>query len=254
MTLAKRCIDGFDLLKNLGAVPAAHFALQRLRNRVAPPELLTVRSRYAAFPLVCRRGTSDLDVFGQIFSHREYRCLDSVRDAGLIIDCGANVGFSSAYFLTQYPTAEVIAVEPDSGNFAALQRNLAPYGSRAKPLRAGIWWRSAGLMVTDSAYAGDGREWARGVREATGGETPEVHAVDIGTLFDKSGHDRISILKIDIEGSEEAVFAAPCPWLERVDNLVIELHGPSCETSFRRALDGHGFKMSTCDELVVCMR
>ena len=111
MTLAKRCIDGFDLLKNLGAVPAAHFALQRLRNRVAPPELLTVRSRYAAFPLVCRRGTSDLEVFGQIFSHREYRCLDSVRDAGLIIDCGANVGFSSAYFLTRYPTAEVIAVD-----------------------------------------------------------------------------------------------------------------------------------------------
>ena len=82
--------------------------------KIDKPYLL--RSRYAEFPLKCRPKTTDIRVFRQIYVSREYRCLDEVRDAGLIIDCGANVGYSSAYFLTRFPKSYLIAIEPDPGN------------------------------------------------------------------------------------------------------------------------------------------
>lgn len=247
--------DRLDVLRNLGFLPAAHFALQRLRERISLPDVFDLKSKHARHPLRCRRGSSDLDVFGQIFTHREYRCLDHVRDARLIIDCGANVGFSAAYFLSRFPQADLIAVECDRDNFRQLSTNLEPYGLRARPVLAGVWWRTAGLVVENSAYAGDGREWAFGVREAAENERSHVTGVSIGDLLTGSRHERIDILKIDIEGGEEDIFARSCPWLALVDNLVIETHGPQCEANVRAACTAAGFDVERFNaELIVCRR
>lgn len=81
-------------------------------------------------PIFYRPGTSDLDVYTQVFDTLEYRCLDHVISPGLIIDCGANVGFTSAYLLSRHPSARVIAVEPDASNYLALRANLAQFGVR----------------------------------------------------------------------------------------------------------------------------
>jgi FkbM family methyltransferase len=230
-----------------------------LMNRVQRARLgcgltVSLRSKYASAPLECRANTSDVHVFGQIFHAREYRCLDGVKTADFIIDCGANVGYSAAYFLSRYPSATLVAVEPDPQNFAALEVNLRPYGRRASCVCSGIWSRSVGLVFAPDTR-GVGKEWARTVREVTAGETPDVEAIDIGSILKASGKERISILKIDIEGSEAAVFSDNYQsWIDKVDNLVIELHGAQCEKIFRTAVAGQGFELSRCDELTVCLR
>jgi hypothetical protein len=82
-----------------------------------------------------------------------------------------------------------------------------------------------------------------------------MQAIDIGGLLRDSGYARISVLKIDIEGGEAAVFSANYQvWLHKVDNLMIELHGPECEAIFLRAIGGLDFELSRCDELTVCKR
>jgi hypothetical protein len=44
-------------------------------------------------------------------------------------------------------------------------------------------------------------------------------ATDIGTLLDRSGEQRISVLKVDIEGAERVVFVKNYEsWLPKVDN------------------------------------
>ena len=241
---------------SLGAAETALYAFQRLRLGLAPSRAPYVRlaSKHSAHRLFCRPGTSDLAVFAQIYCTREYRCLDDVRDARLVIDCGANVGYASTYFLTRFPDADVIAVEPDRANFDALRANVAPYGARCKTVNTGIWSHPTGLVMSDEPW-GDGREWARTVRPARVGETPAMTATDISSLLEDSGHSRISVLKIDIEGAEAVVFGANYhQWLSRVDNLVIELHGNRERAIVLEAIASDSFVTSECDELFVCKR
>jgi FkbM family methyltransferase len=245
-------------LSNLGPAGALRLAIQERRMRAASDRsLFTLTSKHARHPLLCRANTTDVPVFRQVFVQRDYACLDHLAEARLILDCGANVGYSSAYFLSRFPRAEVIAVEPDPGNFELLERNLAPYGGAARALRSAVWSHPARLTLAASAYRGGG-EWARQVRECLPGE-PGFDAVDIGGLLAGSGHDRISLLKIDIEGAEGVVFAADVgPWIERVDHLVIELHDDSsfgdCSGVFHRAIAGRGFAVTRHGELTLCTR
>lgn len=217
------------------------------------PQIL-LRSKHALYPLRCRPNTTDVHVFRQIFGDREYRCLDDVTGVRLVIDCGANVGYSAAYFLSRHPNAKVAAVEPDPANFEILRANLAGYGDRAKVIQAGVWSTNTALRFSAHSLA-DGFEWSRQVQPVAEGEAACVVATDIGTLLKESGFDRISILKIDIEGSEAAVFSSNYEsWLSKVDNLVVELHGERCKSIFADAIAGQGFIVSACDELTVCRR
>jgi FkbM family methyltransferase len=245
------------VIDTLGVGPTtATYVAFKLGNRLGVPRgpALPMRNKLAKFAVHCRAGTSDVDVFGQIFVHREYRCLDHLSNPGLIIDCGANVGYSSAYFLTRFPGAFVIAVEPDAGNFAVLEKNLRPFEGRYRAVNSAVWSRPAPLVMSEETFA-DGREWARTVREARPGERPAMTATDVGTLLAESGYDRISLLKVDIEGGEREVFGEGAhPWLDMVDNMVIELHGEECAAIFHRAIDGSDFDVSLCDELTVCLR
>lgn len=233
------------------------FKLRKLQSRFARAGTeLRVSTPLARHPLVFRAGTSDGNVFSQIFLHREYRCLDDVAHADLIIDGGANVGYSSAYFLTRYPEARLVAIEPDPDNFAVLARNLAPYGDRCTLVQGALWSSASGVVIT-SPPPGQRLEWAVKVRSAGPDETATIPTVDVASLLRDAAADRISILKIDIEGSEREVFAPDADartWLARVDNLVIELHGPKCRQIFMDAIDGFGFEVSTCEELTVCQR
>ena len=240
---------------SLGTIPYLLYLAQGLRKKyIKPVHPYSLTSKDSRFPLKCRPGTSDLSVFDQIFVKREYECLDDVVDPGLIIDCGGNVGYSSAYFLSRFRQARLIAVEPDPENFKMLKENLSPYGDRFEAHCSGVWSHSTGLVLSEEEF-GDGREWARTVREARDGEEPAMTAVDIGTLLDNSGFDRISILKVDIEGAESVVFGANyMHWINRVDNLVIELHSDECHSVFMKAINGLGFTLTHSGELTVCKR
>ena len=241
----------------LGVSPAIKCALLAGPD-VWPFAAWRLHPRAALHPLYLRAGSSDRAAFLEIFLEHEYGCLDDLRAPRLIIDCGANAGYSSAYFLSRFPESRVIAVEPDSGNFALLSRNMAPYGERVSLVRAGVWSHSVPLVVSSDTFR-DGREWARQVRPARDGEVADLQGVDVGSLLSSSGCERISLLKMDIEGAEAVVFAGDCSaWLDRVDAMAIELHDDS---SFGKATDvffaairGHGFDVSRSRELTICRR
>ena len=244
----------------LGTRSALRYDLQRARYAlgIAPPvvELTARRSRYR---LSARPNSTDFLVFGQTFIGEAYACIDDLTDVDFIIDCGANAGFASVFLLSRYPGASLVAIEPDPDTFRILERNLAPYGPRVRAERAGVWSHTTDLRIEERPYRGGGA-WARQVRECAPGETPTVHAVDIPTLLAQSGRERISILKIDIEGSEHAIFSAPNvgSWLPLVDCLVIELHddthfGP-CTEVFHRAIADEPFAITQVGELTVCRR
>lgn len=257
MRLLRKLLEFARLIRSSGVSEAVQTV--RLRRMLAanglPPYVEFATLQHGVH---VRPGTSDARVFEQIFVDREYACLDGMRDVGLVLDCGANVGYSSAYFLSRFPDARVVAVEPDPGNFEALSRNLGPYGDRVRLVRAGVWSHDTDLVVSDEIYR-DGQEWARQVRPAKPGEASDLRGVDLGTLLAESGTERISILKMDIEGAEAVVFAGGYEaWIDRVDTIAIELHDDSsfgdAPRLFHKAIHGRGFGVTHSGELTICQR
>jgi FkbM family methyltransferase len=241
------------LRKALGWWAALRFALAgALARRDAPPRWL--HTPQARHPLLCRPGASDPEVFRDVFRKQAYACLSDAANPRLVIDCGANVGYASAWLLSRFPDCHVIAIEPEAGNFALLQQNLAPYGSRARAIQAAVWPTQTHLRISETPF-GDGREWSYQVRPCEAGEPGSIPAIDLGTLLAESGLSAISILKVDIEAAERYLFASHYDsWLPHVDNLAIELHGPECAGVFHKAIAGLDFSVSQHGELTVCKR
>ena len=247
-------------MRRLGFGSALRYDLARARRALGiAPATVTLTARRSRFPLSARPSSTDFVVFGQTFVSEPYACLDGLQNVEFIVDCGANVGFASAYLLSSFPRASLYAIEPDPENFVILERNLAPYGAQARADRTGVWSQNAGLKIEERPYRGGGA-WARQVREARPGESSDIEAIDIPTIMARAGRDRISILKIDIEGAECVLFSAPNvgDWLGKVDCIAVELHDDThfgqCTDVFYRAIEGHGFSVTQSRELTVCRR
>src|SRR5690349_11968160 len=69
------------------------------------------------YPLFFRLGSADGAVIEEIFIRRIYEPVcASITQANLIVDLGANAGYSVAFWGARFPTSEIIAVEPDRNN------------------------------------------------------------------------------------------------------------------------------------------
>ncbi len=211
--------------------------------------LFQIKTRNCLHPLWARFATSDVAVFNQIFTEQEYSCLKDVETPKLILDCGANVGYSTVWFLNQYPDAKIIAIEPNRANFKLCQKNTEPYQDRVSLVRAAIWPNQSGLTIIKGS---DGRDWSWEVRECQNSEQPDFYGISINDLLEKSGFEKIDILKIDIEKSEKVVFSKNLEWLENVKNIVIELHDEECKEIFFKALSAFSYELSRSGELTVC--
>lgn len=216
------------------------------------PDVWRVRPRQVFHPLQARlQGSSDMAVFDQIFVFQEYACLLDLKAPSLVLDLGANVGFSSAYFLSAFPNVRIVGVEPDDQNLAICKANLSPYGDRVLLLHGAVWSRNTTLRLVRSAFGA----WATQVDELIEEERASagVQAWDVGSLIDMSGGGTVDLLKVDIERAELSVFGeSAASWLHRVRNICIELHGKDCEEVFFAALKDFDYELTRSGELTIC--
>lgn len=224
-----------------------------VRSGLRKRSSLELTLKNARFPILMRTHTSDREVLGQVFIQREYEPIELYQPK-MILDLGANVGYSSAFFLSRYPTASVLAVEPDPSNYAVCCHNLAPFGQRARVIQGAAWPECTKLALEKGTYR-DGREWSTQVRMATetSADSAEIDAYDVPTLIGLCHASEIDLLKIDIERSELELFSRNTEsWLPRVRNLCIELHGADCEEIFSRALSNYSYELGPPGDLTMC--
>jgi FkbM family methyltransferase len=218
-----------------------------LSVRPAGPGHWSLRARGERRRFRMRPHSTDFDVFFQVFVDRNLRLSDwpffaalrrrhdAIVAAGkrpLIIDCGANVGFSTAYFRFLMPHAVVVALEPEPSNFRTLQENLL--GMDAVALPAAVHNRAGSVAVFD-AQAGD---W--GFRTRDGGGVAAMSVPDILALEACRDSEPL-VVKIDIEGFEKELFADNTGWIDRFPLMIVELHdwmlpGEANSANFLRAL------------------
>jgi FkbM family methyltransferase len=179
-----------------------------------------------------RTKSTDRTVLKQIFFFHSYdltpwtrfseirKYLERLSASGrrpLIIDAGANNGASSVFFALMFPTALVVAIEPEASNFAMLEKNTQ--GLNVRCIRAALASERGNVNVVD---AGNG-DWGFRTEKALSGT---VECITINDLYEKFV-DEIHvpfIVKIDIEGAEKDVFSGSTHWVERTPTIVAELH------------------------------
>jgi FkbM family methyltransferase len=203
-------------------------------------------------PVILRGGnSSDAVVLYEILVMDEYGFIGDLGSPSFIVDAGANVGIMSLYFLTRYPTARLISVEPDPVTFQLCRKNLEPFSHRVRLVHGAVWSQDGSLSLVPSE-----QEWATGVRPAGSGESGDVPAFGMRSLMAPAG-GQVDLLKLDIEGSEREVFATGVEeWLPGIRNLVIEVHtalyGKECEDRLFDALRGYEYEMRREDYLICC--
>lgn len=198
--------------------------------------------------LTLRPTDSDVFVAGQIFGEREYDvgqekqkalndlASDCMRDGKvpIVVDAGANVGYSSLFFAESFPDAIVLAIEPDEQAFALIQKNCAGV-DRIVPIHAALWSHDRGVSLGNS----DAASWARTVSDSAG-LTPSR---TLETLLGSISNAQPLILKLDIEGAEREVCEASAEVVRAFPCILIEPHdfmlpGAGCLSPLFSAIAG----------------
>ena len=190
-------------------------------------------------PFAHRR--ADEPIINSIFKDEEYKFQLENFQPKLILDCGGNIGCAAIYFANKYPAAQIYSIEPEKNNFKLLTFNTAFYDN-IHPIKSALWDKETFIRVEDSGY---------GVAsfmtfETTADDPTAFRTTTVSKLLAESGFDEIDLLKIDIEGAEKEVFAAPDvdDWLSKVKVLTIELHDwmkLGCSYEFFKAMSKHNW-------------
>ncbi|MEM6415364.1 MAG: FkbM family methyltransferase [Pseudomonadota bacterium] len=160
-------------------------------------------------PMFLRPGTEDIGAAVNNIVRREYGRFDPKVEPQTMVDAGAYIGDTSAYFLSRYTNLRVIALEPNPESFPLAQRNLAPYGDRVE-------LRDEALCAQPGFVRFGGREMGARI----GGEGRQARATTVSELVARFPEGRIDILKLDIEGAETELFAGKAEtWLPQVSHI-----------------------------------
>ena len=201
-------------------------------------------------PLAFRPNTSDKWLLNKIFGEQEYNFKINNFAPRLILDCGANVGYSVAYFASKYPQAKIIAVEPESLNFKLLTYNTH-FFDNVTCINSAIWYNEGYIKILPDM---PGNTLAFMTEETTANDPEALKTITISKLLNDSGFNEVDLLKIDIEGAEHEVFddsGKPDEWLSKVKVMVIELHDRmkvGCSHVFFKAVSRHNFYMDIIGE------
>jgi FkbM family methyltransferase len=178
--------------------------------------------------LILRRRTSDVQVFWSTFLTGELQEW-LPEQPRLIVDGGANVGYTTAFYAQRFPESMVIAVEPFAENCAMWRRNCS--GFRHATLLEGALWPDRGTLRIANPEAAS---YAIQVRPGEGEQ--EVRAHTTPDSLEQAGLDQIDLLKLDIEGAETALLTRNTEgWLDRVRSIVVEVHGQEAQAAIDAA-------------------
>ena len=193
---------------------------------------------YQLRPLSC--GNNDGGVAYEIFVHRYLKPPVWIppERVKLVVDLGANVGFSCLYWLATYWRADVIAFEPHPLHAAQcrinLGRNQLEHRVTLHPVAAGV--------ARHRTWISDEASSSRLTNDPGGG-----YEVEVADIFELLGDRRIDIMKIDIGGSEYEILEDPRFSALDVKTLVLEWHErddrPSGQAWCNERLSELGFRI-----------
>lgn len=149
----------------------------------------------------------DLDIFHEIFIDNLYDKLFIPKKGDIVLDIGASRGWYACKISEQVgEQGRIIAIEPDPNNFYFLKKNIEINKlNNITPLNLGVWSKKRELILNTNKYASQ----IEIVRNSSKNSRIHTKVDKIDNIFANLNLEKISLIKIDIEGAEiEAIKGA----------------------------------------------
>lgn len=146
---------------------------------------------------------------------------ESKKQNPIIIDGGSNIWDSMLYFKYLYPSSTIYCFEPDSKNFAYLQKNITNNKlSNVYPEEKALWWKNKIIEFyfdEEPSYTHSTKPWRM---------TKNSKEVECIWIVDFIKDKKIDLLKLDIEWSELEVLESidTHGLFNQIDQIILEYH------------------------------
>ncbi len=164
------------------------------------PISMHLRANGVSF-LLSVRSHEELMLLYEIFCRRIYD-FSLASDAEYVVDCGANCGISSLFLYTLYPSARILAVEPNPALFPRLQETVRPY-KNILPVQCAVGAVDGEASFFVSPHATTASSL---LQRSSEDKEYRVPVKTLKTILTEHGFPRVDVLKFDIEGAEEHLF------------------------------------------------
>ena len=210
--------------------------IQRWSHR--PPSAKERRIRLkGGVTLTYRPQGGDLSSIREIWLNESYRLPSFAPSPASVIDLGANIGNTSVWLAKHYGCRQLIAVEPSVSNAALVRANFALNKTPGTVIEAAIAPFDGEAKFDENPMSNLGRLGEHG---------RPVRAVSMSTVMKElpGDTDMVDLVKLDIEGGEQALLtASDLSWLRRVRSIIVEFHPKLVEYGrLTRILQDRGFK------------
>ncbi len=196
--------------------------------------------------VLCRLNNSDLVIFIGTFLHGDSLVSMAPKPA-LILDLGANAGFTAIQLKSQFPDANIIMVEPGRDNCRVCAENTAVYED-AVLVCAVMSHQEGWFQVTDPDDIAMSQWYEKCTREVDGA----LPSMRIAELLDVYGGGRRPVLvKMDIEEAEREIFLHDTQWLSNVDAVLVEPHGVGTKEIIEKTFCSYGFDVDLVGEKIL---
>jgi FkbM family methyltransferase len=240
LTFAWSATVDVDSFVRLATKTALFHARNALKRGVSyDTASFTVRLKFDAhheYSLTLRPFAGDLFVLYEILLRKVYYLRDGFLPPDrvrVIVDCGGNIGITALYLAARYPNATIYSVEPHPDTYVMLLQNTAAE-PRIVPVHAAV----VGRPATTARITARNPAWGNKLTEA--GPSLQAPAITLCQLIEQYNITQIDLLKVDIEGAEELVFAHG-EFLAHVTLGIVELHAPYSRDHLDRDLSKWDF-------------
>ncbi|MGH9867810.1 MAG: FkbM family methyltransferase [Candidatus Polarisedimenticolia bacterium] len=165
--------------------------------------------------IVYRLNRGDIQSIREVWMERVYRLPVPMRP-GLVVDLGANIGLTSLWLARQYGPRRIIAVEPSPENARLVRRNLSLNGVAASVIEAAVGPEDGTALFNSSSDSNMGQ---------LGSQGKPVTMISMASLLrEHAAGEPVALMKMDIEGGEQALLTSHTEWLARIPAIVAEFH------------------------------
>lgn len=191
---------------------------------------------------ICFR-SRDERAIKEVIADQDYAFLTAqlcASSSPLILDIGAHVGSFALYCLGQAPKARILSVEANPATYVVLQENACRWSSVGAALRVehAAAWTHDGETLKIGEYSGS--SMSDRVDDSGALSAPSLSLPSLIALCSPKGED-VDLVKVDIEGSEEALICSHPEALRRIKAMVIELHPDLCDVDRVRSMLHHAY-------------